>query len=91
MRHQLQRIYIDCPDWRLKVDVRGRVPAGQELSGQLDALARRAATIEDLRRGLTAFANCWGMVAIFGAEPQWDGSGLELEVGLASPVSAAAL
>jgi hypothetical protein len=90
MRHQLQRFYIDCPDWRLKVDVRGLVTVEQEISPQLEAVARRAATIDDLVRGLRAFADRSGLVAVFGTEPQWDGAGLEIEVGLAPVVAAAA-
>jgi hypothetical protein len=84
MRHHLQRFYIDCPDWRLKVDVRGLVSVDQDLSGQLEAVARHASTMDDLMRGLIAFARPLGMVAVFAKEPQWDGAGLELEVGLAT-------
>ena len=83
MRYQLQRFYIDSPDWRLKVDVRGLIPVDQDLSSQLEALARRCTTTDDLIRSLTALADRMGLVAVFASEPQWDGAGLELEVGLA--------
>ena len=84
MRHSLERFYIDSPAWRLRVDVRGPVPVDRELSAELETVARRSPTIDDLFDELRAFADRSGLVADLAAEPQWDGAGLELEVGLAA-------
>ena len=84
MRHQLQRFYIDCPDWRLRVDVHGLVQVEQELALQLESVARRSSSVDDLVRGLRALADRVGLVAEVAREPQWDGAGLELQVGFAA-------
>jgi hypothetical protein len=83
MRHQLQRFYIDCPDWRLRVDVRGLVEVERDLTTQLESVARRSSNVDDLVRGLRALADRSGLVVEIAAEPQWDGAGLELQVGFA--------
>ena len=82
MRNSLERFYIDSPAWRLRVDVRGLVPVDRELSAELETVARRSPTIDDLFDGLRALADRSGLVADLAAEPHWDGASLELEVGL---------
>ena len=82
MRHSFQRFYIDCPAWRLRVDVRGLVGVQRELTADIETVARRSPTIEDLIVGLRAIADRSGLVADLISEPHWDGAGLELEVGL---------
>ena len=83
MRHHIQRFYIDCPDWRLRVDVRGLVEVERDLTTQLESVARRSSNVDDLVRGLRALADRSGLVAEIAAEPQWDGASLELQVGFA--------
>ena len=82
MRHSFQRFYIDCPSWRLRVDVRGLVDVQRQLSVDIEAVARRSPTIDDLIAGLRAIADRSGLVADLIGDPHWDGAGLELEVGL---------
>ena len=82
MRHSFKRFYIDCPAWRLRVDVRGLVTVERELTAELEAVARRSPNIDDLTTGLSALADRSGLVADLVTEPHWDGSALELEVEL---------
>lgn len=88
MRYEVKRFAIDCPAWRLRIDIHGLVPVEQELTRQLESVARRSTSVEDLMRGLRAIADRSGLVAEVAGEPQWDGASLELRVGIATTVAA---
>jgi hypothetical protein len=82
MRHTFQRFYIDCPAWRLRVDVHGLIQPERELAAELESVARRSPTLDALVAGLSALADRSGLVADLVTEPHWDGTSLELQVGL---------
>ena len=84
MRPYFERFYIDSPDWRLRVDVRGLEPVDPELTAELETVARQSPTMDELLSEILALADRSGLVADLPTEPHWDGAGLELEVGLAA-------